>query len=83
MVNVRQKPEPMADNLTEIHVNVPDGLTGKVLGHLNRLGGTVTNIHQEENGRTRIEESMPVANLAIFKTWLADFTGGQGHVSEP
>ena len=73
----------MADNLAEIHVTVPDGLAGEVLGHLNRLGGTATDIHQEEKGRTRIEESMPVANVAIFKTWLADFTGGQGHVSEP
>ena len=73
----------MADNLPEIRVIVPDGLTGEVLAHLNRLGGTVTNIHQEENGMTRIEESMPVANLAIFKTWLADFTGGKGHVSDP
>jgi hypothetical protein len=73
----------MADNLAEIHVTVPDGLTEEVLGHLNRLGGTVTNIHQEEKGRTRTEESMPVANLAIFKTWLEDFTGGEGHVSEP
>ena len=73
----------MADNLAEIEVIVPDGLTGEVLGHLNQLGGTVTNIHQEEKGRTRIEESMPVAKVAIFKTWLADFTGGQGYVSEP
>jgi translation elongation factor EF-G len=72
----------MADNLAEIHVIVPDGLTGEVLGHLNRLGGTVTNVHKEEKGQTRIEERMPVANLAIFKTWLADFTGGQGRVSE-
>ena len=37
----------MADNFVEIYVSVPDGLTGEVLGHLNRLGGTVTNIHQE------------------------------------
>ena len=72
----------MGDNLAAIHVIVPDGLTGEVLGHLNRLGGTVTNIRQEEKGQTRIEESMPAVNLAIFKTWLADFTGGQGHVSE-
>ena len=72
----------MDDNLAEIQVIVSDGLTAEVLGHLNRLGGTVTNIHQEENGQTRIAESLPVTNVAVFKTWLADFTGGRGHVCE-
>jgi hypothetical protein len=55
--DVRQKTATMADNLAEIHVIVPDGLTGEVLGHLNRLGGTVTNIHQQEKGQTRMAVS--------------------------
>ena len=73
----------MANNLVQIHVSIPDGLVGEVLVQLNRQGGTVTCIRQEMESRTGIDESIPAINVAAFKAWLADFSGGQGHVSEP
>jgi hypothetical protein len=72
----------MAGNLVQIHVNIPDGLVGEVLEQLNRQGGTVICIKQEMEFRTGIDESIHATNVAAFKAWLADFSGGQGHVSE-
>jgi len=72
----------MASNLVQIHVSIPNGLVGEVLVELNRLGGTVTCIKQEMESRTGIDESIPVTNIAAFKAWLADFSGGHGRVSE-
>jgi hypothetical protein len=73
----------MASNLVQIHVSIPDGLVGEVLVQLKRQGGTVTWIGQEMESRTGIDASIPATNVAAFKAWLADFSGGQGHVSEP
>jgi len=72
----------MASDLVQIHVSIPDGLVGEVLAKLNRLGGTVTGITQEVESRTGVDVSIPVTNVAAFKTWLAVFSSGQGHVSE-
>jgi hypothetical protein len=72
----------MASDFAQIHVSIPDDLVGEVLRKLNRLGGTATCIKQEMESRTGIDESIPVTNVAAFKLWLADFSGGQGHVSE-
>ena len=72
----------MANHIAQIHVSIPNSLAGEVLGELNRLGGTVTSIQQEAESRTRIDESMPAANVATFKAWLMHFSGGQGHVSD-
>ena len=72
----------MSSNLAQIHVNVPDGMVAEVLQELNRLGGSVTGIKQEQGSRTGIDESIPRSSVAMFKIWLMEFSGGQGFISE-
>jgi len=72
----------MASNLTQIHVTIPDNLLFEVLQELNRLGGTVTGITQEQGSRTGIDESIPRSSVAVFQVWLMEFSGSQGSVSE-
>jgi len=71
-----------AQDPIHIQVRIPDPMTGEVLAKLNRMGGLVTDVSVQKPDWTTIEETLPRAHLLEFKTWLQEYSQGQGEVSE-
>jgi translation elongation factor EF-G len=71
----------MHDEKANIQVTVPEAIELEVMLALNREGGLITNLRRESSHWTGIEAAVPKSSLASFKSWLQEFTKGQGRIS--
>jgi hypothetical protein len=65
-----------------IRVSVPQVIERDVLSNLIRLRGVIVNLEIERPSWTAIEALLRSEFVSEFKTWLHDFSKGQGRVSE-
>jgi hypothetical protein len=70
------------EETSRIRVTVPDAIQGDTLGSLNRLRGFIIHIECEMKSWTAIGAILPTENLQQFKTWLHEYSKGQGRILE-
>jgi hypothetical protein len=72
----------MAEDFAHIHASVPKIIEGEVMLEINRLAGMITSIERQPDSRTGISATLPKKHLTDFKSWLENYSGSRGSVSE-
>ena len=72
----------MSPSKINIQVSVPEAVEGEVMLALNRAGGVITDVRREGEHSTAIGAALPAKGLPAFRTWLQDYSKGQGRISE-
>lgn len=62
-----------------LKVHVPSGITGDVMGDINKRRGRVLGMEPEEDGMTRVEAEIPMSETADYATMLRSLAQGKGY----
>ena len=75
---IKKASPSLLEPIGTLKCEIPDDLTGDIMGEVNKRRGRVLGMSPLEHGRQMIEAEVPMATMLDFTTYLRSVSGGRG-----